>query len=190
MLFLKTFCLCKRVVFFTNFISCNGKRFSDLFTFMYFCSLKAAGNSISIHPNGVSVAVAMNSGSVRVYDIRALNLQQHYILHDDTRCVAWHPRANYLLTCGKDGNVIIVDAIEGRPFYTLKSHESSVEHVTFSADGEHFASGGADKLVMVTNFAYLRSNLTKCNKSLFGHIKFKHYLIILLLQHIHGRCLI
>lgn len=108
----------------------------------------------------MSVAVAMNSGSVRIYDIRALKLQQHYILHDNTTCVTWHPYANYLLTSGKDTNMRIVDVMEGRPLYTLTSHDKSIECVAFSNDGGYFASGSADKLVQVwkTNFIYLKDS--------------------------------
>lgn len=95
------------------------------------------------------MAVAMSSGSVRVYDIRSLKLQQHYILHDNTKYVTWHPYANYMLTCGKDGMMRIVDAMEGRPLYTLKSDKESVECAAFSKDGKYFACGGEDKLVEV-----------------------------------------
>lgn len=91
----------------------------------------------------------MNSGSVRIYDIRAMKLQQHYILHDNTKAVAWHPFANYLLTCGADGNMRIVDVMEGRPLYTLNAHNKAVECVAFSKDGAYFASGSKDKLVQV-----------------------------------------
>lgn len=119
-----------------------------------------AGNFVSFHPNNVSVAVAMNSGSVRIYDIRALKLQQHYILHDNTKCVSWHPYANYLLTCGADGNLRIVDVMEGRPLYTLSAHEKPVECVAFSKDGYYFASGSQDKLVQVELSNY---NLNSCS---------------------------
>lgn len=91
----------------------------------------------------------MKSGSVRVYDIRMEKLQQHYVLHDSTTSVCWHPCANYLISTGKDGKVIIVDVMEGRPLYTLGGHQGAVFCVRFSADGEFFASGGADRHIMV-----------------------------------------
>jgi WD40 repeat protein len=40
-----------------------------------------------------------------------------------------------------------MDLLEGRPIYTLQGHEGPVTSVTFSANGEYFASGGADQQV-------------------------------------------
>lgn len=96
--------------------------------------------------------MAMSTGSVRVYDIRAQKLQQHYILHDNSTCIEWHPHTDYLLTSGMDGTMRIVDVMEGRPLYTLDAHEGPIRSVAFSKDGEHFASGGDDKLVKVFLF--------------------------------------
>lgn len=114
------------------------------------------GNPVYVapYPNNNSVAVAMSSGAVRIYELRTGKLQQHYVLHTDTTCVSWHPLNNYLLTCGKDGQVRIIDVVEGRPIYTLGGHEGGVTCGKFSADGNYFATGGADQLVMVwkTNF--------------------------------------
>jgi WD40 repeat protein len=41
----------------------------------------------------------------------------------------------------------VMDLLEGRPIYTLQGHEGPVTSVTFSANGEYFASGGADQQV-------------------------------------------
>ena len=113
------------------------------------CNFKASGNRLAIHRNGYSVAVAMNSGSVRLYDTRARKLQQHYVLHDATSSVAWHPYANYLLTGGLDGTMKIVDIMEGKPLYTLTCNSVGVNSAKFSVDGEKFASAGADKNIQV-----------------------------------------
>lgn len=44
--------------------------------------------------------------------------------------------------------------LEGRPIYTLKGHTKDVTSVTFSRDGDYFASGGSDCQLYVwkTNF--------------------------------------
>lgn len=131
-----------------TFPTIKGKLNSSVGSFNFVIFI-GSGNSLSIHSNGTSVAVAMSSGSVRIYDIKASKLQQHYILHDNTKSVAWHPLVNYLLTCGNDGTMRIVDVMEGRPLYTLEGHEGSVESVTFSDDGDYFASGGHDRLLKV-----------------------------------------
>lgn len=91
----------------------------------------------------------MNTGSIRIYDIRNRKIKQHYVLHERTTCVDWHPNANYILSAGTDGTLKIVDVLEGRPLYTLRSHKGSVTSAKFSDSGDHFASAGADKLLMV-----------------------------------------
>ncbi|KAJ8943876.1 hypothetical protein NQ318_019358 [Aromia moschata] len=119
-----------------------------------FTSVNGSPNYLAIHRNNNSIAVAMNTGSVRVYDIRNKKLQQHYALHDNSTCVSWHPQANYLLTAGKDGKLRIVDVMEGRPLYTLTGHKGAVNTCKFSVNGDFFASGGADQSVSFwkTNF--------------------------------------
>lgn len=109
---------------------------------------------VSIHRNSNSIAVGMNSGTIRIYDIRANKLQQHYKLHEETTGVDFHPKANYLLTSGTEGRIIIVDIIEGRPLYTLSGHEGPVLCAKFNSDGSLFASGGNDCHLMLwkTNF--------------------------------------
>lgn len=76
-------------------------------------------------------------------------MQQHYVLHSESTCVAWHPKANYLLTSGADGVMRIVDVMEGRPLYTLEAHEGAINAIAFSENGELFASGGVDNHVNV-----------------------------------------
>jgi WD40 repeat protein len=45
-----------------------------------------------------------------------------------------------------------MDLLEGRPIYTLEGHEGSVTSVTFSGNGQYFASGGADQQVRTEIF--------------------------------------
>jgi WD40 repeat protein len=52
--------------------------------------------------------------------------------------------------CEKPSKIVfhqVMDLLEGRPIYTLQGHEGPVTSVTFSANGEYFASGGADQQV-------------------------------------------
>lgn len=118
-----------------------------------FTGNKGSPNYVAMHSNNNTIAVAMNSGSVRIYDIKNKKLLQHYSLHDNTTCLDWHPRANYLLTSGQDCNLRIVDIMEGRPLYTL-SDKGGIKTCKFSSNGNFFASGGTDRTVVVwkTNF--------------------------------------
>lgn len=96
---------------------------------------------------------------MRLYDVRAKKLQQHYVLHDNVTCVKWHPFANYLLTSGQDGTMKFVDVLEGRPLYTLEGHCGPVRTISFTNDGQNFASGGKDRHVMVIFFFSVRNTL-------------------------------
>lgn len=109
-----------------------------------------SGNCVDVHSNGHSLAVALNSGSVRIYDVRSSKLLQHYILHDNTTSVSWHPFSGFLLTSGKDKSIRIVDVLEGKPIYTLTGHEGEINCVRFDKTGEYFASAGTDKSVLVS----------------------------------------
>lgn len=95
------------------------------------------------------MAVAVSNGNVLVYDTRKEQMIQRYKLHDNVTCVSWQPKSIYMLTSGKDGFLRITDALEGKPLYSLTGHMGEVSSVAFSRDGSSFASGAADKLVMV-----------------------------------------
>ena len=42
-----------------------------------------------------------------------------------------------------------MDLLEGRPIYTLKGHASGITSIAFSKTGEYFASGGADRQLLM-----------------------------------------
>lgn len=110
-----------------------------------------AGNAIAIHPSGENVAVASSSGSVRIYSIKERKLKQHYVLHDNTTSIDWHPYANFLITSGTEGKIIITDVLEGRAMYTLNTNGDAVNSIAFSQDGSYFLSGGAERIIRVLN---------------------------------------
>lgn len=107
---------------------------------------------MTFHPSGTAIATALSNGTVLVYDLIANKIRQNYVLHDNATSIAWHPNGNFFLCCGTDSTLRVVDVMEGHPVYTLKSHTGTVNSVAFSRDGSFFASGGADKHVMVITF--------------------------------------
>lgn len=127
---------------------------------------KGSGTCVDFHRGGNSIALATSSGSVRVYDIRNNKLQQHYVLHDNATSVAWHPGANYFLSTGLDGTIKIVDALEGRPLYTLEGHDSGINSACFNEGGDLFATGGLDRHVLVWRTKFLTTDsLSTCSTS-------------------------
>lgn len=119
-----------------------------------------SGNHLAIHSNGHSLAVALNSGSIRIYDIRSEKLLQHYILHDNTTGLSWHPTSGFLLTSGKDKTIRVVDVLEGKPIYTLTGHENEVNCVQFDKSGEYFASGSTDRHILVSISSFFECQVT------------------------------
>lgn len=107
---------------------------------------------MTFHPSGTAIATALSNGTVLVYDLIANKIRQNYVLHDNATSIDWHPNGNFFLCCGTDSTLRVVDVMEGHPVYTLKSHTGTVNSVAFSRDGSFFASGGADKHVMVITF--------------------------------------
>lgn len=113
------------------------------------------GNSLDVHSNGHSLAVALSSGSIRIYDIRCKKLLQHYLLHNNATSLSWHPSSGFLLTSGKDKNIHVIDVLEGKPIYTLTGHSDEINCVQFDKTGDYFASGGVDQSILVNMDAHL-----------------------------------
>ena len=118
---------------------------------------KAHNTYVEFHPSGSVIGSANMAGCVKLYDLRTTSLYQHYATHNGpVNMVKFHPKGNFMLTASNDSTMKLLDLLEGRPIYTLKGHANgtSVTSITFSANGEFFASGGADcqLLMWKTNF--------------------------------------
>jgi centriolar protein POC1 len=55
----------------------------------------------------------------------------------------------YLASSSQDATLKIWDLRQGQLLYTLYGHEGSTTAVTYSQQGDYFASGGVDNMVMV-----------------------------------------
>ncbi len=63
-------------------------------------------------------------------------------------CLAFSPDGSKLLVA-VGNRILLYDAVDGDLIHSLKGHSSKVYCVAFSHDGERFASGGADKMVII-----------------------------------------
>jgi len=63
--------------------------------------------------------------------------------------IAFHPNGKQLIATA--GTELLVYTIEGELIQALKSHKNAVYCVDISSDGTRFASGGADKQVIIWN---------------------------------------
>ncbi|KAJ3091116.1 hypothetical protein HK102_001633 [Quaeritorhiza haematococci] len=62
--------------------------------------------------------------------------------------ISFNPQGTHLIAAAGT-EVLVYDVAEGELVQTLKSHKDSVYCVDYAADGQRFASGGADKQVII-----------------------------------------
>ena len=62
--------------------------------------------------------------------------------------VAYKPDGTQLVA-GVGSRVLVYNATDGDLLHSLKGHKDAVYAVSYSRDGKRFASGGADKLVIL-----------------------------------------
>lgn len=147
---------------------CNGSAKKSMHLFK---NPSSAITSLDFHPSGTCLVAGMNSGSVRVWDIRAMKLIQHYVAHEaDVRSVAFHQSGNYLLTASIDKTCRIFDLLEGRLVYTLHGHDREVRSAAFSSSGKRFATAGGDLFVLMWNTNFDNHDYSE-DSSRFKNIK-------------------
>jgi len=96
------------------------------------------------------VGVATTGGTVRIYDIRAMKLQQLYSAHEGAATsLSFHPSGNFLASGAGDSKVKIYDLLQTCTLYTLSGHQGPINSVAFSPRGDFLSSGGQDKQLMV-----------------------------------------
>lgn len=62
--------------------------------------------------------------------------------------VAYHPDGGQLIVA-VGSKLVVFHAIDGNQIQTLKGHKDSILCITFARDGRRFASGSADKQVII-----------------------------------------
>ncbi|XP_055909537.1 intraflagellar transport protein 122 homolog [Eupeodes corollae] len=62
--------------------------------------------------------------------------------------VCYHPEGHHLVVAAGD-RVLIYDPIDGSVLNTLKAHKDTVHCIAYAKDGKKFATGGADKSVII-----------------------------------------
>eukprot|EP00854_Cymbomonas_tetramitiformis_P014886 gene14886-17599_t len=62
--------------------------------------------------------------------------------------IAFKPDGTQLVT-GVGSRVLVYDAVDGDLLHSLKGHKDTVYCVAYSRDGKRFASGGADKTIII-----------------------------------------
>lgn len=97
--------------------------------------------SVAFDPKSDSLAMAVEDGSVRVWDLPAKSVKNTFKAHKGVIWVArFAPDGSYLATGGDDGLLKLWHNDENEPFQTFQ-HPNAVRGLTLSADGQRLFAG-------------------------------------------------
>ncbi|HEX5269745.1 MAG TPA: protein kinase, partial [Gemmataceae bacterium] len=103
--------------------------------------------SVAYSPDGAALAMALDDGTVKVWDARGdkirITIQAH---HGPVWSVRFSPDGKRLATASDDGTVKLWDAGTGKELKLFK-HPAPVRPVAFSPDGNRLLTGGRNGIV-------------------------------------------
>ncbi|XP_071444349.1 POC1 centriolar protein homolog A-like [Hetaerina americana] len=140
-----------------------------------FLESRGCPQKITFLPSGTCIAVAMSldagpeqviGGAIKIYDLRSQKLIQYYTspTQGQANDATFHPCGSYLAAGYNDATVKIMDLSNGVLIYTLQGHSNAVTAVSFSANGEYLATGGADHHVLVWRTKFDQVIESLCSK--------------------------
>jgi len=91
--------------------------------------------------------VALDSGALRVWDVRSGRLELENRGDTGRYCVRWSPDGSRLFTGSKYPAITVLDATDGRSLLSLRGHRGFVSGLALSRDGAILASSSGDNTV-------------------------------------------
>ncbi|KAF9954099.1 hypothetical protein BGZ70_010676 [Mortierella alpina] len=122
--------------------------------------------SLVYSPKGDKFATSRGTGgTVSVRDTETRN-RSSFKSSDGCLDVAFSPKGDLIVTCGKGGIVQLWDAETGVCRGSMSGHSGVIRSVAFSPDGRHIASSGEDARVRLWE---VEAGTTRANSSDLGH---------------------
>lgn len=103
---------------------------------------------LNLSPDGLSLAVAGDTGTVAVVDALTLGSIRRFLGHQGPVFgITFHPSGQRLVSAGADRSIRVWDRASGSELIALREHRRAIQHVQFSPDGETLASSSDDGTV-------------------------------------------
>jgi WD40 repeat protein len=120
------------------------------------CRMRAraeAANSVAISPDGTTVALGSDDGTIDLWDATSGKEKGKLAGHRHSACtqLVFSPEGKHLASAGSDSTIRLWDVAAGKECVRWVGHQGSVEAVAFSPDGKRLASSSADATILVWN---------------------------------------
>jgi WD40 repeat protein len=107
-------------------------------------ALKSGVICAAFSPNGQTLAVGLENGTLQLYDFASMKLSFEKKMHKErVAAVLFSPNGQVVATGSWDQSISLLDT-ETKSSVTLNGHTSSVTHLTFSRDSKYLQSNSRD----------------------------------------------
>lgn len=125
--------------------------------------------NITVSPDGASLVANTSYGQLRKYNLPNLNeLGVWNVSGERLYEVRFSPDGRYLVACGKDRLVRVVDANTGELLRTLSGHDRRVFAASFSPSAANVATASADGTCLVYDISKETNNVIYQNDDVIG----------------------
>ncbi|KAK3810066.1 MAG: quinon protein alcohol dehydrogenase-like superfamily [Benniella sp.] len=139
----------------------SGAKFGEL----PFLADEVTVDSCAYSPDGESITVGLNDGSIRVYATSDWKKKWTLSGHVGAcRCVGYSPDSAQIASGGDDMRVRLWNVETGNCEYVLIAHHCCVLGITYSPKGDHVASASSDRTVNIWEVV-----TGECIQVCFGH---------------------
>ncbi|XP_028829346.1 cilia- and flagella-associated protein 52 isoform X2 [Denticeps clupeoides] len=114
---------------------------------------KASVNAIKIKSNDKECVTASSDGACIIWDLVRFVRNQMVLANTLFRGVCYHPEEFQIITCGTDRKIGYWEVYDGSAIIELEgSLSGAINGMHVSHDGNHFVTGGDEKLLKVWNY--------------------------------------